>query len=142
MLKEALAKSGLKAEQVIIIAFSAKVIAEAKKQMPDIKAFWLTAYKKQPTTNEWKPSQAEILRTLKESHADGFDSDAHERVDTELADALRAAKLSLHVWTVDKPEVAARFWKLGVESITTNRPEKLRREVEQLLAAEQTTTTK
>jgi glycerophosphoryl diester phosphodiesterase len=43
--------------------------------------------------------------------------------------ALCAAQYPLHVWTVDDPEVALRFTRLGTVSVTTNRPEWLRREL-------------
>jgi glycerophosphoryl diester phosphodiesterase len=133
-LKMALARSGLDADQIVIMSFNAKAVMEAKRQIPGIKVFWLTAFKRQGTSGEWKPSVPDILRTLQSTHADGLDCEAHEQADATLAQALRERNLSLHVWTVDKPEVAARFWRLGAESITTNRPEWLREETERLLA--------
>ena len=38
--------------------------------------------------------------------------------------------MELHVWTVDKPATARRMKKLGVDSITTNRPGWLRKQIE------------
>jgi glycerophosphoryl diester phosphodiesterase len=133
-LKEALDKSALTADQTVVIAFDAQVIAAVKKQIPAIKAYWLTAFKRQDPKDpksEWKPARAEILATLKRIQADGLDCEAHEQADEQLAAALRQAGLPLHVWTVDKPEVAVKFVKLGAASITTNRPQYLRDQLKQ-----------
>ena len=133
-LKETLAKVRLAAAQTIVIAFDPQVVTEAKRQMPGLRAFWLTAYKKNEETGQWRPAAATILETLKRIGADGLDSEAHACVDAALARELRQAGYSLHVWTVDQPETAARFWKLGVASITTNRPRWLREQTKALLA--------
>jgi glycerophosphoryl diester phosphodiesterase len=37
--------------------------------------------------------------------------------------AAHARKASVHVWTVDDPAAALRFWQLGVNGIVTNRPD-------------------
>ncbi|WP_415908363.1 glycerophosphodiester phosphodiesterase family protein [Oleiharenicola sp. Vm1] len=42
---------------------------------------------------------------------------------------IRAAGLQLHVWTVDDAAVARHWVDLGVDSLTTNRPAALRREL-------------
>lgn len=133
VVKAALAGSSLKPDQTVIISFDSKTIAEVKSHIPAVKAYWITAYKKTNVPGEWKPSPTQVLETLQACAADGLDCEAHERVDATLMNAMLDRNLSLHVWTVDKPETAARCWKLGVESITTNRPEWLRRETQRLL---------
>ncbi len=134
LLKEALAKVRLGSDQAIIIAFDPQVITEAKRQMPGIQALWLTGYKRNTESGQWKPGTTDILETLKRIGADGLDSEAHASVDGARARALRQAGYSLHVWTIDQPETAARFAKLSVVSITTNRPRWLRDEMRRLLA--------
>ena len=42
-------------------------------------------------------------------------------VPSEYGDALHAANLGFHVWTVDDPAQAKRMVEIGVDSITTNR---------------------
>jgi len=44
--------------------------------------------------------------------------------------ALRGEKYELHCWTVDEPALARRFIKLGVDSITTNKPAWLRKQLD------------
>ena len=43
---------------------------------------------------------------------------------------LRDAKLGFHCWTVNEPELARHFAELGVDSITTDYPAKIRAALE------------
>lgn len=124
--------AGLRPEQTVVISFNADVIAAVREQLPALKAYWLTGYKKDPKTGGWKPGLPEILETLRRIRAHGLDSQAHESIGEPFVQALRAAQYPLHVWTVDEPEVALRFARLGAVSITTNRPEWLRQELARL----------
>ncbi|MEX2216075.1 MAG: glycerophosphodiester phosphodiesterase [Phycisphaeraceae bacterium] len=129
VLNEELQASSLQPEQTVIIAFSAQVIAACKKAMPNRKAHWLTSYKQDKETKAWSPSLESILRTLKDTKADGLDTNAHAIIDAPFVKVLRAAKLEFHCWTVDDPAVARRFIELGADSITTNRPAWLREKI-------------
>ncbi|MFQ5505639.1 MAG: glycerophosphodiester phosphodiesterase family protein [Planctomycetota bacterium] len=122
VLKQTLGGSKLKNEQIRIISFEERVISEAKKQLPAIKAYWLTGYEKNEKTGKLEPTLAEILTKLEETRADGLDCDAHPGIDASFVEALRAKGMEFHVWTVDDLVTAARFRRLGVDSITTNRP--------------------
>jgi glycerophosphoryl diester phosphodiesterase len=117
-------ESGLDASQIVVISFNAKVIRELKKQAPGFKACWLSSFEK---SSPLDPGTAEVLATLRDIKADGFSSKADERLDPGYIDAIRAAGFEYHCWTVDDPELARRFLGLGAESITTNRPEFLRK---------------
>jgi glycerophosphoryl diester phosphodiesterase len=128
-LKQALASSSLTPRQVIIISFQSQVITEAKRQLPGIKAFWLTGYKQDKESGVWTPSLPDILRTLNSIRADGLDTQAHDLVDAPFAQTVRKAGFELHVWTVDDPLVARRCVRLGARSITTNRPGWLREQL-------------
>jgi glycerophosphoryl diester phosphodiesterase len=126
-LKAALAHAQLKPEQTRVIAFDKQVIAEVKRQLPQLKAYWLVGYKKDKQTGQWKPSLDEVLKTLKAIHADGLDTQGNrEVVNADFARAVRQQGLELHVWTIDDPDDARYFQQLGVKSITTNRPILLR----------------
>jgi len=59
-LKDAIFQSGLEPDQTIVISFKERVIAEAKKQMPHMKAFWITDYREDERTGEWRPSPEEV----------------------------------------------------------------------------------
>lgn len=121
--KRAVAASGLRPGQVAVICFGADVLAAAKKAMPKIAAYWLTAYGKDRKTGEVRPTVAEVLATLRRIGADGLDTSADESVVTaDFVRAIRRAGFELHCWTVDDPAKARRLRAMGFDSITTNRP--------------------
>jgi glycerophosphoryl diester phosphodiesterase len=123
-LKEALAKTDLEDEQILIICFNEKTVAECKKVLPNLKCHWLTGYKKDEKTGEFKPSLAEVVATLERSHADGLGSQGEmQHVDAEfLEDLCDEGHCEFHVWTIDDPKVAKYYQKLKPWGITTNRP--------------------
>ena len=129
-LKQILLNTKLQADQIAVIAFRSDVIAASKKKLPHIKAYWLTGYKKNKKTGKWSPSVDQVFKTLKTTRADGLDTNAHaEVVNAPFVKRLRDAGMEFHCWTIDDPATAARFQRLGVDSITTNRPAYLRRQL-------------
>ncbi len=115
-MKLILKKSGLADDQIIIISFDQAAIVEAKKQLPQHKACWLTGY-----DENRNPSAGEIINVLRETGADGVDSHCADFIDAEFVRKIHDAGFEFHVWTIDEPEKAARFKTLGVDSITSNR---------------------
>lgn len=120
---EDLAASGLKTEQLVVITFNAPVIEELKKHRPEIKAYWLSSFKKGSPLD---PGIEEVMATVRRIKADGFSSNADARLDQTFVKTLRDAGIEYHCWTVDDVATAQRFVDLGAMSITTNRPEFLR----------------
>lgn len=131
-LKDALAKTDIEDEQILIICFNEQTVAECKRLLPDLKCHWLTGYKQDEKTCEWKPSLAEVLATLERSHADGLGTQAEmKHVDAEFLESLcEEGHCEFHVWTVDKPKVARFYRELKPWGITTNRPGWLRKKLE------------
>ncbi len=130
VLKELLAESPLQYEQIAVISFDQDVIAAVKREMPDVTANWLTDFKEQPD-GSFEPSPEKIIETLKRLGADGLGAGARRGALTpKLVKALRKRRYGFHVWTVDQPELARYLMELGVDSLTTNRPGELRRELE------------
>ncbi len=126
-LKKVLADASLEPEQTIVIAFNEAVVIAVKKQIPNIKVYWLVGYKQDKVTRRWSPSLSEVLAALQRTGADGLDTQANQAVVNEkFARAIRDAGYELHTWTVDDPKVARYFQQLGVDSITTNHPKLIR----------------
>ncbi len=126
-LATSLANSHLAPAQTIVISFHESVIRAVKKQIPAIKAYWLTGYKQDKVTKQWSPVLADVLATLRRTEADGLDTQANrEVVDQEYVQAIRGAGYELHTWTIDEPADARHFQQLGVDSITTNCPQRIR----------------
>jgi len=124
-LKKQIAKTGAKPKQVTIISFNSKVIAESKKLMPECEALWLVGVNEK----EGKLSLAidEIVDTLKKINADGLDVNAHPLIDKTFTDALKSNNFSFCIWTVNDLKTAAKYEKLGVDAITTDNPELLKK---------------
>jgi glycerophosphoryl diester phosphodiesterase len=118
-----LIKTGLDAQQIVIISFNAAVIREMKKQAPGFKAYWLSSFDKKSPLN---PSLEQVLTTCREIKADGFSSKADKRIDEAFISGIRKAGYEYHCWTVDDPALGKRFLAMGTQSITTNKPGLLR----------------
>lgn len=110
-------------EQLTFIAFDETTISTVKKLFPAHKAYWLTCN----WTGDWKNhggpnlSPAELVAKLRKLGVDGVDICATEFLGKPYGDALHAANLGFHVWTVDDAVEARRMVEIGVDSITTNR---------------------
>ena len=50
-----------------------------------------------------------------------------------FVDKMKMAGLEFHVWTVNSAEEALRYMELGIDSITTDRPQGLREEITALI---------
>ena len=125
-----IAKSSLSSDQIVLICFKADVIAECKKQLPQFKALWLCGFKEKKDGTK-PPTAEEVAATIKRIHADGLDGEAvPEYLDAKFIERLKELGVpEFSVWTVDDPKVAKFYSKLGAWSITTNRPEWLRKEM-------------
>jgi glycerophosphoryl diester phosphodiesterase len=129
-----IARSELRSEQVIVISFDKDIISRTKKQIPHIKTLWLSDVQKDKETGERALSIDHILRMLKETNADGLSINAAPIAGesrgkfpiNKLASSLQKAKKGFHVWNVNDIATADCFLKLGVDSMTTDRPGWLR----------------
>ncbi len=120
-LKKALADGKLQPGQAVILSFSTELIAETKRQIPEMKALWLTGFKTDENTGVVEPSAIEIVATLEKIGADGVSCRSHTIIDQQFMKTLQAAHKEVHIWTVDDVVKAKRFVYLGVDSIISNR---------------------
>lgn len=132
-LEKLLMSPGLSPERIRLLSFSAQLIALIKQRLPDWRACWLSDYRYNLLKNEWHPSRSDLLATLQSSSADGLASADRAFLDEEMVDTLHKLDKEIHVWTVDRLAAARRLCALGVDSIMTNRPGRLRRELEESL---------
>lgn len=117
-----LAKSGIPAEQLVIISFDKEMISLSKEQMPQYRALWLASIGHLTDT-----SAAAVIEQLNAIHADGIDLAVNEYLITaDFVRALHEAGKIVAVWTVDQPGQAKRMIEAGVDAITSNRAAKLR----------------
>ncbi|MBU0543834.1 MAG: glycerophosphodiester phosphodiesterase [Proteobacteria bacterium] len=118
---EEVAKAGLKKNQVIVISFDKEVIRNLKRKDPGLKAFWLSDFKRDKFSGRIEPSFNSVVDVLRQTGSDGFSS-IHKLIDDSFIKEILSEGFEYHVWTVDDPETARRFKKLGAKSITTNLP--------------------
>ncbi|WP_302453468.1 glycerophosphodiester phosphodiesterase [Victivallis vadensis] len=126
LVKEELKKSRVPMERIRLISFHPSLLKLAKEQMPDCKTYYLRGLGTDRATGRPTPSAEELIRLARAINADGLDLGRHPKLDAELVKAIRDGGLELHVWTVDSPMEALRYAALGVDSITTNYPKRLK----------------
>ncbi len=124
-LLEEIKKSELKREQIVVICFDKKIIQELKIKAPELKASWLSGFKKDES-GKISPSLETVLTTLEQIKADGFSS-TKDIIDEAFVKSIIEKGYEFHVWTVDDTTTARRFKKWGAKSITTNAPDYIKR---------------
>ena len=117
-------------EQTPLISFSREVLALAKRELPDRRAYWIVELKRDPRSGAWTPAAGDLAREAAAAGFDGVDVGKDPEIDEAYVMPLRAAGLELYVWTVNAPESARRFRRLGFDGITTDRPGWLREQIE------------
>jgi glycerophosphoryl diester phosphodiesterase len=109
---------------IVVSSFDPRILAHAAKEAPS----WRLAYLYE---------ELEALKALPYLSQSARPVDLHPRHDLLTADHLREYGLedrAFRTWTVDDPAEALRVMGLGVETIITNRPEKLASEIEEMRA--------
>jgi glycerophosphoryl diester phosphodiesterase len=119
---EEVIKRSSKRERLEIIAFNFDVASGCKKLMPDIPVYWLIATKKDKKTNEFIHYNIKNIEKVKLAGLNGIDAH-YAGVTKEFADEIHANGMKFYVWTVDEPVDAQRMAEMGVDSITTNKPD-------------------
>ena len=113
--------------RLLIISFDADTVRACKKHLPAVPAHWLTKFERSTPLSRYRPTAAEVARTVQRCGADGVGfKGMTEVVDGEFVERLRAAGCGeYHVWTIDSESDAKYFQTLGVYGITTNRPRQI-----------------
>ena len=112
---------------ISFISFDKDVIKSCRTQWPDIEANYLESYKKIKGISKWAPNENEVFRLLKLSLASGIGTQANKEVlNSRFIKRLRLNQLSFHCWTINDIETARYFRDLGVDSITTDFPKRIR----------------
>jgi glycerophosphoryl diester phosphodiesterase len=136
LLRPLIVESG-KMAQIVIIGFDLETVAASKRLM-DVPTYWLKGTEKIKETEEWIPHDPNLVQRVREKGLDGLDVH-YAGVTGEFARAVKASGLKFYVWTVDDPDEAIRLVRLGVDGITTNRPDWLREQLRKRAAIRQRT---
>ena len=120
---------GFDPRRLMIIGFDAAVIAAAKAQMPEMKTAWLCGF--HATIGGWSPTAQQVIETLRRVLRRRRGLQCARLRGRSLRPRVRQAGAGFHVWTVDDGDTARRFARMGVDSITTNRPLAIRKAIEE-----------
>ena len=106
---------------VSIISFNKDVLERIKRAIPRITANFLISF------DNNRPFDVNLLTSqIEKAGLDGCGVQAHPCLTKHLVDSLKDINKKVHVWTVDQPEQAKLYYKLGLSSITTNTPGKIK----------------
>lgn len=120
--------SGKKTEQLVLIGFAYETMRQARTLFPEAPIYWLSGSK--PAKDSTEPPSVESL--IEKAKAAGFNGlNLHYKfpIDAAFVQKVKAAGLSLYVWTVDDPAIARQLAAAGVAGITTDRPGFLREQL-------------
>jgi len=113
-------------DRVTFISFQIPALWAARAQGADVKLGYLL----------FNPSEADIV-TADELKAESIDMD-YRRVCYHVVRAVQGAGLLLRCWTPNLPEEFEALTRLGVDSITTDRPDLLLERLGRLAATDTT----
>lgn len=118
--------------KLTIISFYADTITRCNERLPDVKAHWLTSFKRQEGNGDWRPLPQQIAETIRTNGAEGVGMQGRrELLEPSFFAQLREAGVSeFHIWTIDDPQDAQFFKTQGTIGITTNRPAFIRESLE------------
>lgn len=128
-LAKTIQKSGRKPEELAIIAFNYETLRQSKEMFPQIEHYFLHGYKADAKTGKL-PELKPLIELAHAAAFDGLDLHFDWPITKAFVAELDDADLKLLVWTVDDPAIARRLIEAGVKSITTNRPEWLRQQLQ------------
>ncbi len=128
-LKTLLETSHVKHKNLTVISFDEDVLKEFKILFPEIKTLLLINLKGSKYIENKIVNFDKILFDLKEINANGISCKGNSSVTADLVKKMHDNGFELHVWTVDAKDNAIRFKNLGVNSITTNYPKRIRKAI-------------
>ena len=109
------------AENVVLFSFHYDLVKELKKQLKDVRVLFIAEY---GYNVPGKPYVYDYLIELVESAGlDGISTCSSFYHGVKLSEKLKKENFIWNIWTVDNPYLAREFVKLGVSSLTTNRPD-------------------
>ncbi len=120
-LRNVLVNSKLNKNQIRLISFNLKTTSYAKKILPQFEVYWLRNVERKKF-QFWKWRAEKLIEEALVNELDGLDVRGNKSIDQKFVDKVKAAGLKLFIWTINNPEEAERFIKLGVDGITTDRP--------------------
>lgn len=120
-LKQEIKNSGLRNNQVEIIAFNLQTLAKAKQMMPQIKMLWL--FMSRPRWIQYIKGTFPdaVLKNLQKHNLDGVNIGDSRHLKTGFVEKYTSAGYPVYVWTVNDADRAFELASSGVNCITSDR---------------------
>jgi glycerophosphoryl diester phosphodiesterase len=126
---EILNTSPISKDRIRIITFNPWRLRSPKKYLTGIKLYRLYGcFFSQYSYSRFLTKQW-LIFTRKVADCDGIDAIAASFIDEKLVKSIRDSNLKFCTWGIDTIEDAVRLINLGVDSITTNSPLRMREEI-------------
>jgi len=125
-LKRVVTAAGKQPAQIVFISFDYAACVRAKKEMPKHVVAYISRYKRSTDT----PALESLIKRSTAGNLDALDLDGNGGVSAKEAKQMKAAGLGYYVWTINDPKRATQLIKDGVDGITTDRPDWLRRQLD------------
>ncbi len=116
-------------DQVAVIAFSQTVVGEIRKLEPKITCAWLCGSIPTETKANTVTQQADWLQTQAKSCNATIVDLNYGMLSPKLIAELKHRGLGVWCWTVNEPVVMKALHQWGVESITTDHPDRLHQSI-------------
>ena len=120
-LKNDIQNSNLEIHQIEFISFNFSSVTNIKKLLPSHNVLFLENLDYTWYSRLFASSAEKLIQKVKNTDLDGLDVWAGKLLTEEFVKKVKSAGLLLYVWTVDNPEHAKKLLSFGVDGITTNR---------------------
>lgn len=97
-------------DKLLFSSFNQEVLAQCKAHYPHVRRGFICDQWDQNSLNDLAPLE------LYSIHID------HQLLTTSIANEIKDSGIILKVWTLNEPEKAAKFYKMGVNNIITDMP--------------------
>lgn len=121
-------ESKINLNQIEFISFRRDTITEIKKIFPMCKAMRLYELIQIPFTNIVFPSLNRMLNEVMEDNLNGMDISLVPAVDESFIKRIKNTGLIIYFWTINKLKQAEFLVNAGVDGISTDRPDWLRKQ--------------
>ena len=120
-LKRVVDRSGLAADQVVILSFSLQVLRAARPVFKSMELLWNVDMRRS-TLKRWTPSISQLIRTARQERLDALGIRYCSGVTAEFVRTLRDTPLRLFIWTTDSLRNARKLERMGVDYLAMNDP--------------------
>lgn len=125
-LKRVVAAANKKPEQIVFISFNLEACVRTKEELPKHVVAYISRYERDGN----KPPIEDLIKRAVDGQLDALDLDGNKGVSAKEAQKMKAAGLGYYVWTINDPQRARELIADGVDGITTDRPDWLRKQLD------------